>query len=124
MATVPSAKNQDPTLYCQYFGGPEDGRKTGDLPVIFSGQKLTGMEFRPPLWQPHQTANYAVYVCTSETQVNGFWRFEYVGTEGPDGGALVATPALETADPVTQLTSIMQAMTDAEADRAKKERAS
>lgn len=25
MTTYPSAKNQDPTLYCAYFGGPRDG---------------------------------------------------------------------------------------------------
>ena len=124
MATVPSAKNEDPTLYCQYFGGPEDGRKTGDLPVIFSGEKLTGMQMKTPLWQPHDTANFAVYVCTSETQINGFWRFEYAGTEGPDGGALVAEPELERTDPIAQLTSIVRAMNEAESARAKKEPAS
>lgn len=120
MATVPPVQNQDPTLYCQYFGGPQDGRKTGDLPAIFSGKKLTGMEMRTPLWQPHETANFAVYVCTSETQINGFWRFEYVGTEGPGGAALVAEPEVKQADPVMQFASIVQAMDDARSARVDK----
>jgi hypothetical protein len=46
-----------------------------------------------PLSQPHQYSLYAVYVCTSETQVNGFWIFEYRGMEGPNGEKLVAADA-------------------------------
>lgn len=120
MATVPSAKNQDPTLYCQYFGGPQDGRKTGDLPVLLSGEKLTGMEVKTPLWQPHETASFAVYVCTSETQINGFWRFDYVGTEGPDGATLVAEPELERTDPIAQFAAVVQAVNDAGSARVNK----
>lgn len=96
MTTVASAKNQDPTLYSAYFGGPRDGLKTGDFPVTFSGKKLTGMLSKTPLSQPHQFSLYAVYVCTSETQIDGFWQFEYQGMEGPNGEQLVeAEPTRE-----------------------------
>ena len=97
---IESAKNQDPTLYCAYFGGPRDGFKTGDLPVTLSGEKLTGMVSAIPLSQPHQYSLFAVYECTSETQVNGFWIFEYRGMEGPNGEQLVAAeePARERAE--------------------------
>ncbi|MFL0411123.1 hypothetical protein ACH0AH_08100 [Microbacterium paludicola] len=90
MPTIKSANNQDPSLYCAYFGGPRDGFKTGALPITFSGKKLTGMMSKMPLSQPHQYSLYAVYACTSETQINGFWRFEYQGFEGPNGERLVA----------------------------------
>lgn len=85
-----SAKNQDPTLYCVYVGGPRDGLKTGDLPALMSGKKLTGAVSRVPLSQPAQFSLYAVYVCTGDAQVNGFWEFGYVGLEGPNGEQLVA----------------------------------
>lgn len=91
MATIDSARNQDPTLYCAYVGGPRDGLKTGDLPVTLSGQKLTGMVSKIPLSTPHQFSLFAVYECTSETQVDGFWILEYRGLEGPNGERLVAT---------------------------------
>lgn len=90
MATYESAKHQDPSLYCAYVGGPRDGFKTGDLPSVLSGKKLTGMVSKVPLSQPHQFSLFAVYVCTSETQVDGFWIFEYRGMEGPNGERLVA----------------------------------
>lgn len=61
---------------------------------MFSGKSLTGVVSRTPLTQPHQYSLYAVYVCTSETQVNGFWRFEFVGFEGPNGEQLVAPDSI------------------------------
>ena len=85
MTTIPSASNQDPTLYCAYFGGPRDGLKSGDLPSSLSGKKLTGMVSKTPLTQPHELSLYAVYQCISEAQVNGFWEFHYQGMEGPNG---------------------------------------
>ncbi|MEJ1922495.1 hypothetical protein [Microbacterium sp. KHB019] len=93
MTTYESAKNQDPTLYCAYFGGPRDGFKTGDLPTVMSGKKLTGTVSKVPLSEPHQFSLFAVYECTSETQVDGFWIFTYRGMEGPNGEALVAAKA-------------------------------
>jgi hypothetical protein len=90
MTNCESANNHDPSLYCAYFGGPRDGLKTGDLPAVLSGEKLTGMVSKMPLSQPHQFSLFAVYVCTSETQVNGFWEFRYTGMEGPNGEQLVA----------------------------------
>lgn len=90
MTTVPSAKNQDPTLYCAYFGGPRDGMKSGDLPAVLSGKKLTGSKMALPLSKPAHYSLYAAYVCTSETQINGFWEFHYVGMQGPNGEQLVA----------------------------------
>ena len=90
MTTNPSASNQDPTLHYAYFGGPRDGLKTGDLPAVLSGQKLTRMVTRVPLSQPHQFSLYAVYECTSETQINGFWQFHFRGLEGPNGEKLNA----------------------------------
>ncbi|MBO0981973.1 hypothetical protein [Microbacterium sp. SD291] len=99
MTTHESAKNLDPSLYCAYFGGPRDGLKTGDLPAPLSGKKLTGMTSKMPLSQPHQYSLYAVYVCTSETQVDGFWVFEYQGMEGPNGEKLVAADAEEQKSP-------------------------
>ena len=90
MTTYESADNQDPTLYCAYFGGPRDGLKTGDLPAFLSGQNLTGMVSKTPLSQPHQYSLYAVYVCTSQAQIDGFWRFDYQGMEGPNGEKFVA----------------------------------
>ncbi len=90
MTTEPSAKNLDPTLYCAYFGGPRDGLKSGDLPASFSGQKLTGMVAKLPLSQPAQFSLFAVYECTSETQIDGFWQFHFRGLEGPNGESLVA----------------------------------
>ncbi len=90
MTTYESAANQDPSLYCEYFGGPKDGFKSGDLPAFLSGKKLTGMTSKSPLSQPHQFSLFAVYICTSETQVNGFWVFEFQRLEGPNGELLVA----------------------------------
>ena len=90
MTTYPSADNTDPSLYCAYFGGPRDGMRTGDLPAPLSGTKLTGMISKIPLSQPHQFSLYAVYECASETQVDGFWEFTYIGMEGPNGEQLVA----------------------------------
>ncbi|WP_298863527.1 hypothetical protein [uncultured Microbacterium sp.] len=91
MSTVESAKNQDPTLYCAYFGGPRDGFKTGDLPAPMSGKNLTGMISKLPLSEPYFYSLYAVYKCTSETQIDGFWEFHFIGMEGPEGEQLVAT---------------------------------
>lgn len=91
MATTPSAKNQDPSLFCAYFGGPRDGLKTGDLPVTLSGTKLTGMVVSMPLSEPSEFSLFAVYECTSETQVKGFWEFHFRRMEGPNGERLVAT---------------------------------
>ena len=93
MTTCGSAKGQDPSLYCAYFGGPRDGWKTGDLPTLLSGQKLTGMTSHLPLSQPHQFSLVAVYECTSETQINDFWQFHFRRIEGPNGERLVATAA-------------------------------
>jgi hypothetical protein len=90
MSTVPSANNQDPTLYCAYFGGPRDGFKTGDLPAELSGQPLTGMISKTPLSQPHQFSLFAVYECEGDAQINGFWQFFHRGMEGPNGERLVA----------------------------------
>ncbi|HRN28201.1 MAG TPA: hypothetical protein PK781_09275 [Terrimesophilobacter sp.] len=90
MTTTPSAKNQDPSLFCAYFGGPRDGFKTGDLPATLSGKKLTGMVAKTPLSQPHQYSLFAVYECTSEAQVKGFWEFHFREMEGPNGERLVA----------------------------------
>ena len=90
MTTEPSAKNLVPTLYCAYFGGPRDGLKTGDMPASLSGHKLTGMISKTPLSQPHQFSLFAVYECTSETQIDWFWQFHFVGMEGPNGERLVA----------------------------------
>jgi len=90
MSTVESAKNQDPSLYCAFFGGPRDGLKTGDMPATLSGEKLTGMVFKSPMSEPHIYSLHAVYVCTSETQIDGFWQFEFQGFEGPNGETLVA----------------------------------
>lgn len=90
MTTYESAKNQDSSLYFTYLGGPRDGFKSGDLPAVLSGRKLTGMVSKTPLSQPHQFSLFAVYECTSETQVDGFWIFEFRGMEGPNGEKLVA----------------------------------
>lgn len=99
MATVPSASNQDPTLYCAYFGGPRDGLKTGDLPAELSGQALTGCVVKTPLSEPHFYSLFAVYECVGEAQVNGFWEFYFRGLEGPNGEQLVAAD-----EPSTQKT--------------------
>ncbi len=85
-----SANHSDPSLYCAYFGGPRDGFKTGDLPAELSGTKLTGTVSHIPLSQPHEFSLFAVYKCTSETQVDGFWEFHFQGLEGPQGEQLVA----------------------------------
>ena len=85
-----SADHSDPSLYCAYFGGPRDGFKTGDLPAEMSGQKLTGTVSHIPLSQSHEFSLFAVYKCTSETQVDGFWEFHFQGLEGPQGEQLVA----------------------------------
>lgn len=90
MAKIDSASNQDPTLYCAYFGGPHDGFKTGDLPATLSGTQLTGMVSKTPLAQPAIYSVFAVYECVSETQIDGFWQFLYRGLEGPNGETLVS----------------------------------
>ena len=96
MTTHETAKHQDPTLYCAYVGGPRDGFKTGDLPAVMSDKKLTGAVSKLPLSEPHQFSLFAVYECTSETQVDGFWIFTYRGMESPNGEKLVAaTPSRE-----------------------------
>lgn len=95
MSNVESANNLDPTLYCAYFGGPRDGFKSGDLPTSLSGKKLTGMVMKTPLSQPAQFSLFAVYECTSETQIDGFWQFHFRGLEGPHGERLVATRSPE-----------------------------
>ena len=91
MATVSSANNQDPSLFCAYFGGPRDGLRTGDLPAELSGQPLAGMISKTPLSQPYQFSLFAVYECEGEEQVDGFWQFFYRGMEGPNGEQLVVT---------------------------------
>lgn len=103
MATVPSANNQDPTLYFRCIGGPKDGFKSGDLPAHFSGQPLTGMVFKSPMSEPHQYSLYASYECVGEAQVNGLWEFYFQGMEGPNGEMLVAkadAPALSSTEDV------------------------
>lgn len=124
MTTYSSANHRDPTLYCQYFGGPQDGFKTGDLPAFLSGEKLTGMVAKTPLWQPHETADFAVYVCTSETQIDGFWRFDYVGIEGPGGGARAVESGHDCADPLTQLRDIARSISDSPSARIEEGHAS
>jgi len=97
MSTYESAKNQDPSLYLACFGGPRDGFRTGDLPAALSGQKLTGMSLSLRLGEPIHFSLTALYLCTSETQIEGFWRFDFVEMLGPDGEHLVAkAPAVVT----------------------------
>lgn len=90
MTAHESAADKDSLPFCAYFGGPHDGFKTGDLPAELSGKKLTGMVSKVPLAQPAHHSLYAVYTCTSETQVDGFWRFDFQGLEGPNGEKLVS----------------------------------
>jgi len=78
-----SGRHADPTLYCAFYGGPQDGFRTGDLPAELSGQPLTGVELKTPVGEPG--AGWAVYVCSSETQIGGFWRFDFVGYRGAAG---------------------------------------
>jgi len=85
-----SAEVPDPTLYCKYFGGPRDGFKTADLPPQMSGQKLTGAVTKLPLAEPTNFSLFAVYVCTSQTQIDGWWEFHFQGLEGPNGEKLIA----------------------------------
>jgi hypothetical protein len=99
MANQKSAKNFDSSLHCAYFGGPRDGFRSGDLPASLTGQKLTGSTMRVPLSQPSTFSLFAVYVCTSDTQVDGFWEFHFVGMEGPNGEKLIAAED----DPVHQV---------------------
>lgn len=106
MTDYPSAMNQDASLYCAYFGGPRDWFKTGDLPAVMSGNKLTGSLSKVPLSQPHQFSLYAVCKCTSETQIDGFWEFQFVGLEGPNGEQLVAK--------VDNSSSIRERLTDSD----------
>lgn len=93
MNEYPSAAGLDDSLMCAYFGGPQDGWKNGDLPAVMSGRKLTGDISRIPLGQPSQSSLFAEYKCTSETQVDGYWRFDYQGMVGPNGEELAATIA-------------------------------
>ncbi|MDJ1113398.1 hypothetical protein [Microbacterium dauci] len=94
-----SAPTHDPTLRCKYLGGPRDGLLTADLPPELSGEKLTGLVSKIPLSQPHQFSLFAVYVCTSETQINTFWIFEFERLEGPNGEQLVVeAPVSQTLD--------------------------
>jgi hypothetical protein len=97
VTTSASAQNQDPSLYCAYFGGPFDGLQTGDLPAVLSGEKLTGMVSSIPLAQPAALSPVAVYVCTSETQINGFWRFDYQGMKGPEYESVTARVGTDSA---------------------------
>jgi hypothetical protein len=90
MSSHRSAGNLDSSLQCAYFGGPRDGFRTGDLPVSLSGQKLTGSTMRLPLSQSSTFSLFAVYVCTSDTQIDGFWEFHFAGMEGPNGEKLIA----------------------------------
>lgn len=78
----------DPSLLCQFFGGPIDGRKSADLPAQFSGQPLTGCVMRIPLSAPHYFSLFAVYVCKGEEPVDGFWQFFYKQMERPNGETL------------------------------------
>jgi hypothetical protein len=95
---ISSANNPDVSLYCAYFGGPRDGFRTGDLPATLSGRKLTGLVSKVPLTQPAEYSLFAVYECTSETQIDGFWQFHYQGLEGPAGEHLVAAvPGMQAA---------------------------
>ena len=93
MTYLPSARHNDPLLFCGFFGGPRDGLKSGDLPASLSGTSLTGMEMSFPLGEPVEYSLYAHYVCTSTTQVDGFWRFEFVDLRGPNGEEIVSSPA-------------------------------
>lgn len=93
MTSLPSAQHNDPLLFCAFFGGPRDGLKSGDLPASLSGTSLTGIEMSLPLGEPAEYSLYAHYVCTSATQVSGFWRFEFLDLRGPNGEQLVSAPA-------------------------------
>lgn len=90
MTTTSSANNSDPSLFLLCIGGPRDGLRTGDLPSSLSGTSLAGMTLRLPLAQPAHVSLFAVYECVGDEQVDGFWQFHYVTTEGPDGETLVA----------------------------------
>lgn len=81
----------DLTLISEFIGGPLDGRRTADWPPQLSGRSLHGMVSKTPLSQPASGSIFAVYRCTRETQVGGYWRFEFVRLEGPNGERLVAT---------------------------------
>lgn len=78
----------DQTLVSEFFGGPLDGRRTADWPAQLSGRSLHGMISKTPLSQPASGSIFAVYRCTSETQVDGLWHFEFVRIEGPNGERL------------------------------------
>lgn len=86
-------RDADPSLISEFFGGPLDGLRTADWPPPLSGQSLHGMVSKTPLSQPATGSIFAVYRCTSTTQVAGYWRFEFVRLEGPNGERLV--PASE-----------------------------
>lgn len=81
----------DATLCCEYFGGPRDGLRSADLPANLSDEKLTGMTVKLPLSQPSHFSIFAVYVCRSESQIDGFWELYFAGLEGPNGEAMVAS---------------------------------
>lgn len=80
----------DQTLISEFIGGPLDGRRTADWPPQLSCKSLHGMVSKTPLSQPARGSIFAVYRCTSEAQVGGYWRFEFVRLEGPNGERLVA----------------------------------
>ena len=56
---------------------------------------------KAPLSQPHRFSLYAVYECTSETQGDGFWVFEFQRMEGPNGEMLVAAESVGAGLPST-----------------------
>lgn len=95
------AGNGDPSLHCVYIGGPRDGFRTGDLPLVMSGKKLTGMETRIPLSQPHEYSLFAVYLCTSEAQIDGFWQFHFQSLTGPNGEQLIGEEHPERPSPMS-----------------------
>ncbi len=119
MTTIPSAKNQDPTLFHVFIGGPIDGRKSGDMPVNLSGEKLTGAIMKLPLSVPAHYSLYSVYECQSETQVNGFWEFYFIRMEGPNGEILLAG---EDMDELREELGIARARAEIEAKEREKER--
>ena len=103
MTIYESSKNEDPSLFCTFVGGPRDGLRTGDLPASLSETPLTGMTMRLPMGQPVQFCLYAVYECRSEVQIDGFWEFCFRDFEGPNG------EDLESAEKVASATGSVEA---------------
>ena len=90
MSSSETSAQIDATLCCEYFGGPRDGLRSADLPSSLSGEKLTGMTVKLPMGHPSHFSIFAVYVCRSESQIDGFWELYFAGLEGPNGEAMVA----------------------------------